>query len=141
MCRIYSVYKFNHWLSQHRMNILAQFLRGCVRIVFSADIPPQMLIGKGTVFPHDALGVVFHPEVKIGSNCRILHGVTMGGRSGIRKLPVIGDNVIIGVGAIIIGDVIVGNNAIIGAGAVVIHDVPENAVVVGNPARIIRYIE
>jgi serine O-acetyltransferase len=105
---------------------------------FSADVPPQMQIGKGTVFPHDALGCVFHPDVKIGKNCKILHGVTMGGRAGHKGLPIIGDNVVIGTHAQLIGNVKIGNNSIVGAGAIVTHDVPDNVVVVGNPARILK---
>ena len=100
-----------------------------------------MQIGKGTVFPHDALGNVFHPEVKIGKNCKILHGVTMGGRAGHKGLPIIGDNVLIGVHAQILGNVRIGNNSVVGAGAIVTHDVPDNVVVVGNPARILRRID
>lgn len=127
-----------HWLYNHHLNVIAQMLRGCVRIIFSADVPPQMQIGKGTVFPHDALGCVFHPDVKIGKNCKILHGVTMGGRAGHKGLPIIGDNVVIGTHAQLIGNVKIGNNSIVGAGAIVTHDVPDNVVVVGNPARILK---
>lgn len=97
-----------------------------------------MQIGKGTVFPHDALGCVFHPEVKIGENCKILHGVTMGGRAGHKGLPIVGDNVVIGTHAQILGNVKIGNNAIVGAGAIVTHDVEENTVVVGNPAKVLK---
>lgn len=100
-----------------------------------------MQIGEGTVFPHDALGNVFHQEVKIGKNCKILHGVTMGGRAGHKGLPVIGDNVLIGVHAQILGNVKIGNNSVVGAGAIVTHDVPDNVVVVGNPARILKRVD
>lgn len=127
-----------HWLYNHHLNVIAQMLRGLVRIIFSADVPPQIQIGKGTVFPHDALGCVFHPDVKIGKNCKILHGVTMGGRAGHKGLPIIGDNVVIGTHAQLIGNVKIGNNSIVGAGAIVTHDVPDNVVVVGNPARILK---
>ena len=127
-----------HWLYNHHLNVIAQMLRGLVRIIFSADVPPQMQIGKGTVFPHDALGCVSHPDVKIGKNCKILHGVTMGGRAGHKGLPIIGDNVVIGTHAQLIGNVKIGNNSIVGAGAIVTHDVPDNVVVVGNPARILK---
>ena len=127
-----------HWLYNHHLNVIAQMLRGLVRIIFSADVPPKMQIGKGTVFPHDALGCVFHPDVKIGKNCKILHGVTMGGRAGHKGLPIIGDNVVIGTHAQLIGNVKIGNNSIVGAGAIVTHDVPDNVVVVGNPARILK---
>lgn len=111
---------------------------GGVKVIFSADVPPQMHIGKGTVFPHDALGCVFHPDVRIGSNCKILHGVTMGGRAGHKGLPVVGDNVLIGTHAQILGNVKIGDNAVVGAGSIVTHDVPANVVVVGNPAKILK---
>lgn len=137
MDRISTIHRMEHWLYNHHLNVVAQMLRGSVRIIFPADVPPQMQIGKGTVFPHDALGCVFHPDVKIGKNCKILHGVTMGGRAGHKGLPVIGDNVIIGTHSQIIGNVKIGNNAVVGAGAIVTHDVPDNVVVVGNPAKIL----
>lgn len=138
MDRISTIYRMEHWLYNHHLNVIAQMLRGLVRIIFSADVPPQMQIGKGTVFTHDALGCVFHPDVKIGKNCKILHGVTMGGRAGHKGLPIIGDNVVIGTHAQLIGNVKIGNNSIVGAGAIVTHDVPDNVVVVGNPARILK---
>jgi serine O-acetyltransferase len=76
--------------------------------------------------------------VVIGENCRIAHGVTIGGRSGHYEVPVIGNNVTVGVGAVVLGPIKVGDHAIIGANAVVIHDVPAHAVVAGVPARIIK---
>lgn len=138
MDRISTIHKVEHWLYNHHLNVIAQMLRGGVRILFSADVPPQMQIGRGTVFPYDALGCVFHPDVRIGKNCKILHGVTMGGRAGHKGLPIIGDNVVIGTHAQIIGNVTIGNNSIVGAGAIVTHDVPDNVVVVGNPAKILK---
>lgn len=138
MDRISTIHIVEHWLYNHHLNVIAQMLRGGVRILFPADVPPQMQIGRGTVFPHDALGCVFHPNVKIGKNCKILHGVTMGGRAGHKGLPIIGDNVVIGTHAQIVGNVRIGNNSIVGAGAIVTHDVPDNVVVVGNPAKILR---
>ena len=62
----------------------------------------------------------------------------MGGRAGHKGLPIIGDNVVIGTHAQIIGNVTIGNNSIVGAGAIVTHDVPDNVVVVGNPAKILK---
>ena len=64
MDRISIIHKVEHWLYNHHLNVIAQMLRGGIRIIFSADVPPQMRIGKGTVFPHDALGCVFHPDVR-----------------------------------------------------------------------------
>ena len=138
MDRISTIHRMEQWLYNHHLKIFASILRAGVRIIFSADIPPQMYIGKGTVFPHDALGCVFHPEVKIGKNCKILHGVTIGGRAGHKGLPIVGDNVVVGTHAQILGDVTIGNNSIVGAGAIVLHDVPDNVVVVGNPAKVLK---
>lgn len=138
MDRISAIHRLEYWLYNHHLNVIAQIIRVGVRIIFSADVPPQMQIGSGTVFPHDALGCVFHPEVKIGKNCKILHGVTMGGRAGHKGLPIIGNNVVVGTHAQIIGNVRIGNNSIVGAGALVTHDVPDNMIVVGNPARILK---
>lgn len=90
MDRISAIHRVSHWFYLHHLNILAQLLRGGMRIIFSADVPPSMQIGKGTAFPHDALGCVFHPDVRIGMNCKILHGVTLGGRAGRTRVPVIG---------------------------------------------------
>ncbi len=138
MDRISVIHRLEHWLYNHHLNLFAQILRGLVRIVFSADIPPQMKIGKGTVFPHDALGCVFHPDVRIGEKCKILHGVTIGGRAGHNGLPIIGNNVVIGTHAQVIGNVRIGNNSVVGAGTIVTHDIPNDVVVVGNPARILK---
>lgn len=74
----------------------------------------------------------------IGENCIIGTNVTIGGRSYIEKVPVIGNNVYIGTGAKILGDVVIGNNCVIGANAVVVKHVPDNCVVAGVPASIIK---
>lgn len=137
---IYCSWKISNWFWRHHLTPLAFIGRGIIRVIFSADIPYKMEIGKGTKFPHCALGSLFHPETKIGENCKILHGVTCGGKGGNDKLPIIGNNVWIGTHAVILGDVKIGNNAIIGAGAVVVKDVPPNTVVGGNPAKIIKAV-
>ena len=82
-------------------------------------------------------GTVINGSAVIGCNCTILHNVTIGGGHG--GSPVIGDNVYIGAGAIIIGGVHVGNNVKIGAGAIVVEDIPDNSTVVCDKARIIRH--
>ena len=81
---------------------------------------------------------MIHPYAIIGENCKIEQNVTIGGRSGITVLPVIGDNVMIGAGALVLGPVKIGDNVQIGAGAVVVNDIPENCVVTGIPAKIIK---
>ncbi|MDO4334385.1 MAG: DapH/DapD/GlmU-related protein [Bacteroidales bacterium] len=138
MDKIYFFYSIERWLYRHHLTPLAILVRAFIRIIFSADVPYQLEIGKGTKHPHDALGSLYHPHAKIGRNCIIRHGITIGGRSGYKKLLQIGDNVDIGAHAMILGPITIGNNAFIGAGAIVINDVPPYAVVAGNPARIIR---
>jgi serine O-acetyltransferase len=82
--------------------------------------------------------VVVHPGAVIGENCIIGQGVTVGGRAGQRDVPIIGNNVLLGVGSKILGPVRIGDNAMVGANAVVIRDVPPNSTAVGVPARIVE---
>ena len=82
--------------------------------------------------------MVIHSRAVIGKNCMIGQNVTIGGKSGWYEVPVIGDNVEISAGARIIGPVRIGNNVIIGANAVVVKDVPDNCIVAGVPAKIIK---
>ena len=78
----------------------------------------------------------------IGENCHISQNVTLGGGGGPDGgLPILGDNVRVGAGAVILGNVHIGDNAVIGANAVVLCDIPENAVAVGAPARVVKFKE
>lgn len=135
MDRVYRIYK-----KMHRTNkgLLRRWYHFWLRTVYCCDIMPGTLIGEGTRFPHAGLGVVINEDAVIGEKCVIGKGVVIGGRSGIEIVPVIGNNVEIGANALVLGPIKIGNGAKIGAGAVVVHDVPENAVVVGNPAHLIR---
>lgn len=93
-------------------------------------------INKGTMIYHG--NIIVNKNSIIGNNCR-LHGINCIGNNGKNDLcPTIGDNVEIGSGAIIIGNIKIGNNVIIGAGATVVKDVPDNVIVVGNPAKILK---
>lgn len=94
-------------------------------------------IKGGLTFNHFSC-IVINGNAKIGKNCTIYQGVTIGGMKGPKGgIPVIGDNVVIFAGAKVIGNVKVGNNVVIGAGAVVINDIPDNSIVAGVPAKII----
>lgn len=135
--RIYRCWHLEHWLYRHHLRPLAIIVRAFIRLVFSCDVPYQVKIGKGTSFPHDGLGMILHQDVVIGENCRILHGVTMGGNGG-PDVPKVGNNVTIGACSILLGNVHVGDNAIVGAGSVVTKDVPENCTVAGVPAIIVK---
>lgn len=101
-------------------------------------IPPSTNIGSGFYIGHFG-GIIINPECVIGKNCNLSHGVTLGqaNRGRNKGTPVLGDNVYVGPGAKIVGAVRIGNNVAIGANSVVTKDVPNDAVVVGNPARVI----
>lgn len=131
------VYRLHQRMRRSRFPGLARLIHLYLRGVYGCDIWGETQIGENARFPHSALGVVLHPNARIGRDCVICQLVTVGGR-GDRSLPVIGDRVFIGAGAIVIGDVTVGDDAVIGAGAVVLSDVPSGAMVVGNPARIVE---
>ena len=107
---------------------------------YGYDIPSETKIGSGFYIGHFG-GIVISPKALIGSNVNISQGVTIGFSSrGKRKgNPTILNGIYIGPGAVIIGNVTIGNNAAIGANAVVISDIPENAVAVGIPARVISF--
>ncbi len=100
-------------------------------------IPYSTKVGRSLYFTHP-YSTVLNAEI-IGDNFNCIHCVTLGKKNG--KRPVIGNNVTIGCHACIIGGVKVGDNVIIGAGSVVVKDVPDNCVVAGNPARIIKHLD
>jgi serine O-acetyltransferase len=103
-----------------------------LQVSFYADIGPGLLMGHFG-------GIVVSGDGKIGKNCNLSHGVTIGvaTRGGTRGVPVIGDNVYLGPNAVVSGPISVGSNAAVGANCVVTKDVPDNAVVAGVPGRII----
>ncbi|MDR2406916.1 MAG: serine acetyltransferase [Bacteroidales bacterium] len=104
---------------------------------FGFDIPAETTIGKGFYIGHFG-GVVISPKVVIGNNCNISQNVTIGFKPR-RGYPTIKDNVYIGPGAVIIGNVTIGNNVAVGANAVVLDNIPDNAVVVGVPAKVVSF--
>lgn len=115
-------------------------IKAGIRIIWGGVVPYEAQIGKGTILGYQALGMVIHKRCVIGENCHISQNVTIGGTSGLYEVPVLGDNVQVGAGAVIIGPVHVGDNVIIGANSVVNRDIPANSVAVGAPARVIKTI-
>ena len=107
-------------------------------LLFHCYIPYSVEIGEGFAVGYWGMGIVIHPQVKIGRNVFIAHGVTIGGRNQSPNVPKIEDNVYIATGAKVLGDITIGSGSIVGPNAVVIRDVPPRSIVVGVPARISR---
>ncbi len=133
----YYFYAFGNFCYRLHIPILPFITKVLIRYVFGAVIPPQAKIGKDVHFGYNGLGIVIHHRAVIGDNVHFYSHVVVGG-SGGPDVPVIGNNVVIGAGAKILGKVKVGNNCRIGANAVVLKDVPDGATAVGVPARIIE---
>ena len=129
-------HRINHWLYQNGRKTLAYFLQNRMSEVFGVDIHPAARFGHGLMLDH-ATGFVAGETAVLGNNISILHGVTLGGsgkESGDRH-PKIGNGVMIGANASILGNIRIGENAKIGAGSVVVADVPSSITVVGVPAK------
>lgn len=132
------IYRIANKLYKKNVPILPKILYRLIYLINNCHVHYSTEIGKNTVIAYGGIGVIIHKDAIIGQNCVIESNVTIGGRSNIKTLPIIGDNVFIGTGAKVLGNIRVGNNSIIGANAVVIKDVPENSIVAGVPAKIIR---
>ncbi|MBQ8317533.1 MAG: serine acetyltransferase [Lachnospiraceae bacterium] len=136
---IYNWYRVERWLWLHHIPILPQIIKVAIRIIWASVLPYQAEIGENTIIGYQGLGVVIHKSTVIGKNCIIRQNVTFGGGGGPEGgVPILGDNVSVGANSVILGNVHIGNNVTIGAGAVVVTDIPDNAVAVGVPARVIK---
>jgi serine O-acetyltransferase len=131
-------YRFSHWLWEKKLYFLGRFVSHIGRFLTGIEIHPGAKIGKNFFIDH-GMGVVIGETAEIGDNVTIYHGVTLGGVSlnKGKRHPTIGNNVIIGSGAKILGPFKVGDNSKIGSNSVVIKEVPENSTVVGIPGRIV----
>jgi putative colanic acid biosynthesis acetyltransferase WcaB len=106
--------------------------------VLGVELKASTSVGYGLRIYH-GVGLVIHENTVIGNNVTLRHNTTIGTEMGEQEAPVIGDNVNIGPHTVMIGKIHIGNNVIIGAGTVITKEVPPNAVVIGNPQRIIKY--
>lgn len=132
-------HRLAHWFFRHRRHLIARTISQVGRFCTGIEIHPGAKIGSGLFIDH-GMGVVIGETAQIGDNCTIYHGVTLGGtgREKGKRHPTLGDNVLIGAGAKILGPFRVGDNSMIGANAVVLQEVPDNATVVGVPGRVVR---
>jgi serine O-acetyltransferase len=131
-------YRVNHWLWNHGMFLIARWLSEFARFVTGIEIHPGALIGRRVFIDH-GMGVVIGETAIVGDDVTMYQGVTLGGTGKERgkRHPTIENNVVIGGGAKILGNITVGRNCNIGAGSVVLRDVPENSTVVGVPGHVI----
>lgn len=134
------VYRKSHYLWTHGHPFLAQLLATHSKRKTGIDIHPGATIGKNLVIDH-GVNVVIGEETVIGDDVTIYQGVTLGARcavkDGVRRHPTIGDRVLIGAGAKVIGNIHIGQNSKIGANAVVLQDILAGQTVVGIPARVV----
>ena len=122
-------------LWKYELRALARLWANIGCIFTGVEIHPAVKIGRNLFIDH-GMGVVMGQTAIIGDDCTIFHGVTLGGKgAGERRHPAIGNRVMIGANAQLIGPITIGDDAKIGAGAVVVKDVPSGVTVVGNPAR------
>lgn len=126
------LYKTKHFFSARCISQIARSLTGI-------EIHPGATIGSGLFIDH-GMGVVIGETTEIGNNCTLYQGVTLGGtgKDKGKRHPTLGDNVLVGAGARVLGPINIGDNSKIASGAVVLKDVPENSTAVGIPAKVVR---
>ena len=129
-------HRLSHWLWRHDLRLLGRFSSHISRWLTGIEIHPAARIGRRLVIDH-GMGVVIGETAEVGDDCYFYHQVTLGvaRTSGGKRHPTVGNNVIIGAGAKVLGPIIVGDNARVGANSVVLDNVPDNTTVVGMPAR------
>ena len=133
------VYRIFHWFyERHIPTQPVRFLvERFVEIITGISIPAQATIGKGLRIHHFG-GIIVHSTVVVGEYCTLYHGVTLGDRGGWGGAPRVGNRVLIGAGAKLIGEIVIGDDCVIGANAVVNNSVPAGHIAVGVPAMIKR---
>ena len=133
------IYRISHALWQWRLPIVPRWLSQAARFWTGVEIHPAAAIGKNLFIDH-GMGVVIGETAIVGDNVLLYQGVTLGGtgKETGKRHPTVGNNVVVGTGAKILGNITIGDNSYIGANAVVIKDVPPNSTVVGIPGRITK---
>lgn len=131
-------HKIAHFLYEYKLYFLARLVSQFARFITGIEIHPGAKIGRRLFIDH-GMGIVIGETATIGNDCTIYHGVTLGGTGKDKKKrhPDVGNNVMIGCGAKILGPIKIGDNVKIGANAVVLKDIEKNNTVVGVPAKVI----
>ncbi|MDD4875843.1 MAG: serine O-acetyltransferase [Dehalococcoidales bacterium] len=131
-------HRLAHTLYKWHIPLIPRLISNASRFLTGIEIHPGAKIGDGFFIDH-GMGVVIGETSEIGDNVTMYQGVTLGGTSQkrIKRHPTLGNNVVVGVGSQVIGNITIGNNSKIGAGSVVVASVPENATVIGVPGRVV----
>jgi len=131
-------HRVNHWLWNHHLTLLARFLSQLARLATGIEIHPGAQIGRRFFIDH-GMGVVVGETAVIGDDVTLYQGATLGGtgKEKGKRHPTLGNKVVVGAGAKILGNVVVGENCRVGAGSVVLQDVPDNSTIVGVPGHVI----
>ena len=133
------MHRLAHWYWRHRRYWLGRFVSNVARFLTGIEIHPGATIGRRFFIDH-GMGVVIGETAEIGDDVLIYQGVTLGGtgKDKGKRHPTLGNHVVVGGGAKVLGNISIGNCVKIGAGSVVVHSVPDNATVVGIPGRIVK---
>ncbi len=123
----------------HKHPCIRKIIGRLLRVFFSCDLGFPIRMGGGISLEHNALGIVISNQVMLGSNVKIYQHVTLGAGNG--GYPTIGNNVIIYSGVTVCGKIRIGNNVIIGANSFVNKSIPDNVIIAGVPAKIIRHLD
>jgi serine O-acetyltransferase len=132
-------HRVSNWFYRRNRFILARFISNVARFATGIEIHPGAKIGQRLFIDH-GLGVVIGETAEIGDDVLLYQGVTLGGTGNQRgkRHPTVGNRVVVGTGAAVLGNIRLGDDAKVGAGAVVVHSVPDGATVVGIPGRVVR---
>ncbi|MDQ6707785.1 MAG: serine O-acetyltransferase [Acidobacteriota bacterium] len=131
-----------HWLYEAQVPLLPRVLSQWSRMITGIEIHPGAKIGRRFFIDH-GMGVVLGETAEIGDDVLIYQGVTLGGTGHEKgkRHPTLGNRVVVGTGAKVLGSIRIGNDVKIGAGSVVVHSVPDNSTVVGIPGRVVHRVE
>lgn len=132
-------YRIAHFFSNLKLKFIARLISQLARFLTGIEIHPGAKIGKRLFIDH-GMGIVIGETTSIGDNCTIYHGVTLGGtgKERYKRHPDLGNNVIVGCGAKVLGPIKIGNNVKIGANSVVLKEVPNNSTIVGVPGKVVN---
>ena len=132
-------YRVAHWLYEHRLRFLGRWVSQFARRRTGIEIHPAARIGRRLVIDHGT-GIVIGATTEIGDDCLLYQGVTLGGtgKDTGKRHPTIGNNVLIGCGAKVLGPFKVGDNSRVAANSVVLREIPEGSTAVGSPARVVK---